>query len=250
MRKIIILFFLLTISTPTNASTAPELAREWVTILNYCKNVGFYKCQDRFEGSTRGLFHKPIELQKLRITEDKFDKFVKQTYGNELNASFLKLTASLKFNTTDKFDINQFTKNIKHIQPMNKEGTIYKFTFNNADPLALVIVNGTYKIGVFPEQEKEFKQSNSYTTARILRLKTNILRYHMKEAEILKYDRKTFERNISEAIAPIVYKLNKGNVPTYIQTFIKRDIGEVQRFYMPLSTDAAILNKIQEVNKL
>ena len=83
-----------------------------------------------------------------------------------------------------------------------------------------------------------------------MRLKTNILRYHMKEAEMLNLDRKTFQNNIDEAIAAIVYKLKKDETPSYIKKLIKRDFKEIYGFYTPLSTDEKIINKIKELNKV
>lgn len=250
MKTLLILLSLITFSPSVFAVTAQELSVEFAKILVHCKKIGFYKCQNKFEGTSRGVFHLPIELQKLKLTEEAYNNFIKKRYKQEFHVSLFKLSASLKINTTDNFDILTYLKNIKHIQPMNKESTIHKILFNKAEPVALIKTTNEYKIGVFPEQEKAFRKSKSMNSVQLLRLKTNILRYHMKEAEIMNQDNVTLKKKISEAIAPILVKLAKGKVPDYLNAFIHRDIKEVQRYYMPLNSDAAIMKKIKIENKL
>jgi len=252
--RIIITFSLLLLTNQAVAVTAEGLFREFDKILKSCKNIGFYKCQGRyFQGDNRGLFHLPIEKQKLKLTEEKYREFIEKKSEDGVKVSFLKKTVNIDFKLEDKFDIEKFSvDNISgSIQPLNPDNTLFKFSFKNAPPIALVNVNNTYKIGILPEQEKEFRKTDDFKRSYIFRLKNNILRYHMKEAEMLKYELETLNRNVSEAQTPIMFVLEKGILPDFAKDFMsKKTMKDIQLFYINLDTDIKIINKIKQVHKL
>ena len=252
--KYIIFCILCITSSQSFAVTAESLAKEFYNILTTCKKIGFYKCQDEyFQGDTRGIFHLPIEKQKLKITEKEFNDFIKTNSKEGINASFFKETVNIDFKLEDKFDISRFSPNNINgvIQPLNPENTLFKFSFKNAPPIVLVYVNNRYKFGILPEQEKEFRESNDFKTAYIYKLKNNILRYHMKESEILNYDIYVLNKKVSEAQAPILFMLEKGKVPDFVKDYMgKKSMKDIQRFYMPLDTEDKIIQKIKETHKL
>jgi hypothetical protein len=247
------LFALFTILATWNvyAVTAEELERQFKEILQHCEKVGFYRCEEKFQGKNRGVFAIPIEAQKLKITEEEFESFVKIAYKNQIGISFFSTSADYNLDITNQFSVAQFSE-IVGMQEMNKEGTIIELKFRHAPRLALVSINNEYKIGVFPEEDNQFKKSKAYIYPHFLRLKNNILRYHMKEAEILEYDRVTLRDGINDALAPIVVKIARDKIPEiYVKVYkrsLKRDAGEVQRFYMPLNTPEEIMQKIKEMH--
>lgn len=239
-------------STNVISVTAQELVQEYSKIMVYCGKKGFYICEkDKFEGDFRGAFLKPIGLQNLAIMEKRYKEFVNQQYGNGINISFFKLTASLDFSKVPRFSMKPFTpKNIKKIQPMNKKGTIFKFMFKKAPPLALVNKNGVYKLAIFPEQEKQQMKTKQYKTGYIAGLKANILRYHMFEAKFLKLSKEKLREDVNHAIAPIVEKTIKGEVPAFVKKFIKRSFKEVRQFYTPLNTDQKAIARIKQIHNI
>ena len=249
------LFLLILISLPTSlyAVTAQGLYNEFNSTLKNCKKIGFYKCQEEsFEGDMRGIFHVPIEKQKLKLTQEKYEDFLEDHFNEGLNISFFKKTVDIKYNLDDNFDISVFSANDMNgdIQPLNKEGTLFKFSFKNAPPVVLVIRDSKYKIGILPDQEKEFRKTKEYQSIVMYRLKNNILRYHMKEAELLKYDKTTLQRKVSEAQAPVYTWLEGGNVPDFVKKMNNKSVNEISKFYLPLNTESQIIGRIKELNKL
>jgi hypothetical protein len=252
MRSIIfIALFLITNQVP--ALTAEDLVKELHKILATCKKEGFYQCQDKyFQGNTRGIFHLPIEKQKLRITENKYKEFINAHQKEGVNVN-LKKSINVKFNLTDDFDISRFSSNYisSPIKPLNPDGTLFKFSFKKAPPLVLVKIDNSYKIGVLPEDENNFRETNDFKTAYIYKLKNNILQYHMKEAEMLNYDASILDRKVSEAQAPIALSLGKGKVPDYVNDYLTdKTMKDIQRFYMPLNNKKSIKNKIKQLHNL
>ena len=120
------------------------------TIVNIkTENLNFIR-EGKFQGKNRGVFNIPIEAQKLKITEEEFDKFVRKTYGNDISVSFFTLVSDYKLDVSDEFSIAQFTE-ITSMQEMNKEGTIIEIKFRRAPRVALAKIDNEYKIGIFPE---------------------------------------------------------------------------------------------------
>lgn len=78
MTRLLILTFIVSFSASSLAITADGLMKEYVKILKHCRDVGFYICEkDKFisEG-LRGPFYKPIQMQHVKIMEEKYEKFV------------------------------------------------------------------------------------------------------------------------------------------------------------------------------
>jgi len=214
-------------------------------MMNNCGKNGFYLCQrDVFQGSNRGEFLIPIEMQKLDITKKDFQKFVDEYYSNSLEASFFKLSADLKINTSKPFNLAPY-RNITHMQILNEEGSLVRVDFKEVDSIVLINTEATYKLGVLPEDHNRFISSKRVNNVKILRLNNNILRYHMEEAKLLGYDKSTLDSKISHALAPIIAKIEP-EIPEAIKIFIKKDLNEVARFYMPLENKTAISQKLQK----
>ena len=222
-----------------------ELLRVFQQIMVKCTQIGFYVCQnEEFEGINRGEFLIPIEMQRLNNTEKEFDKFLGSRYSDKLDISMFKFSANLNINTSKRFDLEPYSK-ITHMQILNKDASIIRVDFKEVDSVALVKRNGSYKLGVLPEEHDNFIKSKRMNNVRVLRLKNNILRYHMKEAELLNYDIATLDSKISHALAPIIEKVYPEEVPAAIKVFIKRDINEVSRFYWGLNSEGAIIKKLK-----
>lgn len=203
-------------------------------------------CQEKFEGTAGGIFLKPIEKQKLKITEEEFDKFVKEKYGNYVYISGLRINASLNIKHDNKFDTTQF-KNIKNIHKYDNDA--YLFNFDNAPSIALMKKDNMYKIAIDSDHHMKYTSDRNYMNiVTIIRLKNNILRYHMKEAELLDYDKETLDEKITEAIAPIVALVKKDQVSGFIKKHKKRDLKEVHDFYLHLNNEEDIVNKINEMH--
>jgi len=253
MKHIVIIFILYSLSNSSYAVTAEELYAEFFTILKICKKDGFYKCENRyFEGTSRGIFHIPIEKQRLKLTEIKYKNFIKNHFENDLNVSFLTKRVYINFDLDDNFDLSRFRpSNMKgKIKSLNKENTFFKFSFKNAPPLVLLSVDNKFKIGILPKQEEEYNNSKESSSVYIYRLKNNILQYHMKEAEILKYDKSTFKKKVNEALESIVYKIKNAKISKFAKNLKSRSFKDIQDFYMPLDTESKIITKIKAVNKL
>ena len=253
MKHLIILLLCFAMSTTAHALTGKEIYIEFINILKICKKTGFYKCEDRyFEGTSRGVFHTPIEKQRLSLTENKFDRFLEKHFGNSINISFFELTTYIKFNLEDKFDYSKYKPSnlIGKIQPLNKENTLFKPSFKDTHSVVLVLDNNKYKIGVLPEHESKYKKSKEFKSVYLYRLKSNILQYHMKEAEILNHDKKTFKKNINEALAPIVYIFKNAKISNLAKNFKIRSFKEIEKFYISLDTESKIVSRIKKINKL
>lgn len=253
MRHIIILSLLI-ISNQAFSGTADGFVKEFDKIIKTCKSTGFYKCQEKyFQGETRGLFHLPIETQKLRITENEYKDFIRKHTKDGITFSLLKNIVNIDFNLEDQFDVTRFSPDniIDPVQPLNPENTLLKFNFKNSPPIVLVIINNEYKLGILPEQESEYRKTGDFKKSYIFRLKNNILKYHMKEAEMLNYDMPTLQRNVSEAQAPIMFMLEKGIVPDFVKDYMsKKTMKDIQRFYIQLDTEDKIIKKIKQVHNL
>ena len=231
------------------AYTAHEYGYKLEEILVECDKKGFFLC-NKFQGDSRGIFHLPINRQKLKITEEEFKGFIDEKYGNKLTISFFKLTADMKFDLNKKYNILKLLNDIKFMQIMNKDESIIRVDFNSYPSLALVHINGEFKLGILPEQEQKFWKTNDGFNAFLILLKNNILRYHMAEAKLLNLDKETLHENIAQAIAPVLVKVSKEDPPLITKFQIKRSFKEVKDFYMPLDSDEKIYSKIKEIHKL
>ncbi|MGH1440053.1 MAG: hypothetical protein ACRBBR_08095 [Cellvibrionaceae bacterium] len=253
MRFLIFISFLI-ISNHVTAVTADGLVREFYKVLKICNDIGFYKCQDEhFQGSTRGIFHLPIEKQKLKITENEYKDFIERNTKNRIDISFLKKTVNIDFNLENNFDMARFLPgNIEgSIDPLNPDNTLFKIKFKNTPPIVLINTSNIYKLGILPVQENEYRKTSDYKKSYLLRLKNNILRFHMKEAEMLNYDMRTLHEKVSEAQAPILFTIEKGIVPDFVKDYMsKRTMKDIQRFYIQLDTEEKIINRIKKVHKL
>jgi len=239
MTRFILLLLCITYSIPSFSLTANDLVREYALALKHCVSVGFYNCEnDRFiSDGGRGVFYKPIQIQHVRLMEQRYETFVKEKYPeNYILSSLVK--ATMDFNSVPDFDLNPYSpSNIVGIDTMNADKTIFKFTFKQAPPIFLAHDGNGYKIAIHPDEQKAAKKTKEYKTAYLAMLKANILRYHIIEAELLNHDRSTLNLNINEAMAPLVQWAQGDKMPELVKKFIKRDAKEIRKFYGPIYTD-------------
>ena len=67
---------------------------------------------------------------------------------------------------------------------------------------------------------------------------------------MLKYDKNIFKTKLNEALEPILYKIRNAKISKLAQNLKARSFKEIQQFYIPLDTEAKIVAKVKEVNKL
>ena len=249
--KIIILVLSFTASTPAFSITTEELLKEYVSLFNNCIKVGFYVCEEKsfLNESTRGDFYKPIQMQHVRLMEERYENFIKKKYpDNYLKLSFMKV--EMNFDSIPRFNLNLYKPSeITHMQTMNPEETIFRIDYKNARSIYLANEGQGFRIAIHPDNQKAAIKTKEYKTAYLAMLKANILRYHMIEGELLNLDRPTLESNINEALAPLVKWVQGDNMPDYIKKYIKRSPKEIRIFYAPIVNDEIAKNKILENSK-
>jgi len=239
MYKFILFFSLITYPLISFSLTTDDIVTEYVSLFKRCAKVGFYVCESKsfLKGSAKGVFYKPIQMQHVKLMEERYDNFIKKKYPkNYLQFSLIK--TSMDFSSVPKFNLRKYgTSNITNISSMNSDQTIIKFTFKSAPPIYLSNEGKEFKIAIHPDEQKAAVKTKQYKTAYLAMLKANILRYHIIEAELLNLDRSTLNKNINEALAPLVKWVKGDKMPKVVQKFIKRDPKEIRKFYASIHTD-------------
>lgn len=237
--KLIILVSFLLASAPALSITTQELIKEYIFLFNHCRKVGFYVCEDTsfMKEGARGDFYKPIQMQHVKLMEDRYENFIKNKYpDNYIKLSFMKV--KMDFDSVPEFNISLYKPSeIKHMQTMNADETIFRIDYKNARSIYLTNEGQGFRIAIHPDDQKAAMKTKEYKTAYLAMLKANILRYHIIEAELLDLDRSTLESNINEALAPLVKWAQGDEMPDYVKKYIKRSPDEIRDFYAPILND-------------
>ncbi len=225
---------------------APEMVpeTELLRIFAACERNGFLSCEREFHGTNRGVFHLMIQAEKLRVAEQKLESFI-DTHYNEDRAFFesqlLQANVSLSLESTLYLD-----KMAEAVKQVTQDGDMVVVTLHSDDVLVLIPEEGAWKLAIPNSEETKFQKTEFYRFYLMMRLKTNILRFHIAEARVKKMSRDEFLHRVNEALAPLVMQLVTEEERPAIAKWLVRDIQDVADMYLPLETDEAIKRRLGE----
>ncbi len=228
------------------AYAAPEMVpeKELLRIFTSCERKGFLYCEREFHGANRGVFHLMIQAEKLRVAEQKLETFI-DTHYKEDRAFFQVqlLQANVSLSLESSFYLDKMAEAVKQV---TQDGDMVVITLHSDDVLALIPEEGTWKLAIPNSEETKFQKTEFYRFYLMMRLKTNILRFHIAEARVKKLSRDEFLRRVNEALAPLVMQLVPKEERPAIAKWLARDIQDVADMYLPLETDEAVKRRIGE----
>jgi hypothetical protein len=247
MKKSYKFIFLISLFVVAADSLAFDPVEKVVDVFSKCLNLGYLECDKEFVGSNRGVFHFFIVIDRLERAEKDFDKFIQNIYPNDKSffyAYLLQGKINFNINIKQNLDIDNLRKKIE-VKKISSEK--FYIRIKGLDPFEIVNKNDEWKVSVFNLSENNFIDSDKYPIYLLMKLKANILNYHVAYAQNYKQDKEDLLDDINEAILPLVWNSLTDKERPLLMKWLIKDPKEVIDFYINMDTDEKIQKRLKDI---